>query len=301
MDNLISSVPKGTKETFWVLISSSTVFIFLRFYYKQRRGRGLHRDDLVLFAAWLPLVANGIIITVILDLLNSAQTTPPSVDTLNSMVLLGMFSTTLSLMSQAWSKSSFAITLLYVSDGWMAYFLWFAIISINSLVGTAALLFWIGCTPLEKSWRPLVEGTCWDVRINIVFNIIVSAYSGVMDLLFAAMSWKIILPLNLEIKEKMGCVIAMSMGIFAGAAAFIKCSKFPSIDPENMGDTMQLAIWSVVEPAVTIIAASIPALRLLVRSFAAKKQPAAKDAEEKFASDPSHTFHSRRLRRGTQT
>lgn len=53
MDNLISSVPKGTKETFWVLISSSTVFIFLRFYYKQRRGRGLHRDDLVLFAAWV--------------------------------------------------------------------------------------------------------------------------------------------------------------------------------------------------------------------------------------------------------
>ncbi|PKS04861.1 hypothetical protein jhhlp_008225 [Lomentospora prolificans] len=180
------------------------------------------------------------------------------------LVLLGMCSTTLAITSQSWSKTSFALTLLSVSDGWMSYFLWFAILSINILLGLGALFFWVSCTPLDKAWHPLVEGTCWDPSIIIMFGIISSVYSGFMDLTFSALAWKIILPLNLNIREKMACGVAMSMGVFAGVAAFIKASKIPSIDPNNGQDSMQLAIWGVAEPAVTIMAASVPALRLLI-------------------------------------
>lgn len=42
---------------------------------------------------------------------------------------------------------------------------------------------------------------------------------------------------------------------------------------------MQLAIWGVAEPAVTIMAASIPAMRLLVRKITAPK-PEFLDEEE---------------------
>lgn len=34
-----------------------------------------------------------------------------------------------------------------------------------------------------------------------------------MDLVFAMIPWKIIMPLNMNPREKLGCVVAMSMGI----------------------------------------------------------------------------------------
>lgn len=54
-------------------------------------------------------------------------------------------------------------------------------------------------------------------------------------------------------------------------AAFVKCSKFLEISPGGTGDSMQLAIWGVAEPAVTIIAASMPTLRLFVRKLTGPK------------------------------
>lgn len=88
---------------------------------------------------------------------------------------------TLAVVSQSWSKTSFAVTLLYISDGWMSVFLWFAIVSMNILFGLGALFFWIGCTPVEKAWRPLVMGTCPDPSFNIVFGIVVSGMSAYHD------------------------------------------------------------------------------------------------------------------------
>jgi len=43
-----------------------------------------------------------------------------------------------SIVSAAWSKTSFAITLLRISDGWTYKFIWFIIISVNLSLGLAA-------------------------------------------------------------------------------------------------------------------------------------------------------------------
>ncbi|CAK7213449.1 hypothetical protein SBRCBS47491_001803 [Sporothrix bragantina] len=69
----------------------------------------------------------------------------------------------------------------------------------------------------------------------------------------------------MQFKEKLGVLVAMSMGILAGIVAFIKCSKIPETASSDMFDTAQLMIWDDAEVSVTIIAASIPALRLLIR------------------------------------
>lgn len=54
---------------------------------------------------------------------------------------------------------------------------------------------------------------------------------------------------------------------------------------------MQLAIWGVAEPAVTIMAASIPAMRLLVRKITAPKQELLN--EEGMNHVPQFLSHSR--------
>ncbi|CAI4215515.1 unnamed protein product [Parascedosporium putredinis] len=265
-------VDPSVKGVFWILISSATIFITLRLYYKYR-GQGLHRDDLVLFSSWLALLANGIIITVILDIATSTEIPADPAATFEKLIILGLFSTTLALLSQAWSKTSFAMTLLGITNNrsWITYFLWFAIVTMNVSFVMSAVIFWIQCRPLKGFWDNSVELQCWNPTISIAYGMAVSAYSGILDLAFALLPWKILLPLNLSTKEKIGCAIAMSMGIFAAVAAFVKCSKFLEITPGGTGDSMQLAIWGVAEPAVTIIAASMPTLRLFVRKLTGPK------------------------------
>ncbi|KEZ38936.1 hypothetical protein SAPIO_CDS10279 [Scedosporium apiospermum] len=224
----------STKAEIWSLASCSAVFLFTRLYSK-RRNNGWHFDDLVLFMSWIAVVINVTLITII-ENTRPRHGTPP-IEIINRLALTGLFSLTFAVLSQAWSKTSFAVTLLYISEIQMKFFLWFAIISINISFGIGALLFWI------------------------------DLYSGLMDLAFVSVSWKIITPLHLRRKEKIGALAAMSMGVLAAVAAFIKASKFPSLRLGSGGDAMQLGIWGVVEPAVTIMAASTPALRLQLRKI----------------------------------
>lgn len=70
-----------------------------------------------------------------------------------------------------WSKTSFAITVLRISDGWVRRFIWVMIITINLTLGFGALSTYIQCTPSEKLWRPTMEGKCWPKETIIRYNI----------------------------------------------------------------------------------------------------------------------------------
>ncbi|KAK4646798.1 hypothetical protein QC761_213980 [Podospora bellae-mahoneyi] len=189
---------------------------------------------------------------------------------LNDMFLIGQITVTLAICSQAWSKTSFAISLLMIHDGIHGktrVFIWFAIVSMNMLFGVSAMLFWVGCTPLEKAWHPFMRGTCWSPNVVITYGIFASAYSGVMDLVLAIIPWKIIMNLQMQTREKIGVALAMSMGVFAAASAFIKCSSLPELGGRDFPhDGVTLVIWGNAEAAVTIMAASVPMLRALVRT-----------------------------------
>jgi len=96
---------------------------------------------------------------------------------LNDMYLIGQISITLIICAAAWSKTSFGITLLMISDGIHGktrIFIWFALVSMNLLLGVTAMLFWVGCTPLEKAWHPFIRGTCWSPNVIITYNIFTS-------------------------------------------------------------------------------------------------------------------------------
>jgi hypothetical protein len=122
--------------------------------------------------------------------------------------------------------------MLLISDGIHGktrIFVWFAIVSMNLLFGFVGMFFWIGCTPVEKAWHPFMRGSCWSPNIIITYGIFVSAYSGILDLVFAIIPWQIVLRMQMERREKIGVALAMSMGVFAAAAAFIKCSSLPEL------------------------------------------------------------------------
>ena len=78
---------------------------------------------------------------------------------------------TFSLVAAIWSKTSFALTLLRLTEGRTRALVWFIMISMNIAMGLSAVFIWVQCTPVRKSWDPLIEGTCWSPTVITRYNI----------------------------------------------------------------------------------------------------------------------------------
>lgn len=176
------------------------------------------------------------------------------------MPLLVNISATFAILAAAWSKTSFAITLLRISQGWVWALVWCIIVSMNVLLGLSALFNWIQCSPVEKSWNPTVQGTCYPMGRIVDYlmvstgktftpfvshsnmftsNAAIKGYSAAMDIILALLPWKLIWPLNMRKKEKIGAIVAMSMGVFAGITGIIKLAQTPRM---KEGDVCKLGL-----------------------------------------------------------
>jgi hypothetical protein len=125
------------------------------------------------------------------------------------ITMAGTFSVTASI----WSKTSFGITLLHLTDGWAKKATWGIIISMNIAMALSALFPWVNCTPINKVWDMFAAGTCWDPKIMVRYNIFSGVYSSCADIALALLPWQFIWGLQMKQKEKIGVGIAMSMGI----------------------------------------------------------------------------------------
>lgn len=86
-----------------------------------------------------------------------------------------------------------------------------------------------------------------------------------MDFALVGMAWIVVSKLHMRNRrEKFGVGLAMSMGLIAGATSIVKAVIFPTLSSGDITFTSaSLHIWSMVEPSVTIIATSIPLLRVI--------------------------------------
>lgn len=86
-----------------------------------------------------------------------------------NMAYIAVYAGFFSVLSAAWSKTSFGLTMLRLCTGWVKWFIWFIIITVNAILGVAMLLMWVKCQPFNKIWEPEVEGTCIDGKIIVYF------------------------------------------------------------------------------------------------------------------------------------
>ena len=225
------------------------------------------------------------------------------------------------------SKMSFAMTLLRLVDGKTRMFVWFVIVSSTLLASLSMLFLWVQCNPVAKNWQPMLPGTCWNPNVNVIIGIAGGVYSTLGDWVLALLPWKVIWKLQMQRKEKIGVGIAMSMGILfvrplaggwrlwltlisAGVTSLIKVSKIPVLaggdftcrfappkipvvvvaDFSPAVEGTYLILWSAAEASATIMAASIPVLRVLFRRIKATTQ-------QRYGGTGDVTTH----RRGTRT
>lgn len=118
-----------------------------------------------------------------------------------------------SILATCWSKTSFAISLLRISDGRVRWFIWFVIITVNLVLGSNGAIQWAQCWPVAKRWHYELEGECFPSKTVQNYNTFVAAYSGLMDIILALLPWKIIWTVAINKREKLGAMVAMSAGL----------------------------------------------------------------------------------------
>ncbi|KAH6843453.1 putative integral membrane protein [Chaetomium sp. MPI-CAGE-AT-0009] len=252
---------------FWLLTTLASFFLGLRLYCKFLRGRSLWWDDHFLIASWVSLVVSAATTSVCVSLDYGKNLYDMRPENLPKMPFIAVFAGFFSVLAAAWSKTSFALTLLRLSGGWMKAVIWFIIITMNAILGTAMLFMWIKCQPFAKVWDSSLDGWCIDPNKIVVLFQWSAGWSGSADLVLALLPWRILFTMrqSLSTKERLGIALAMSMGVVAGVASFVKLAMLPNLTGDPT-DTVAVTIWGSAEGALTIIAASIPVLRVLVRS-----------------------------------
>ncbi|KAK0614424.1 hypothetical protein B0T14DRAFT_438922 [Immersiella caudata] len=252
----------------WVLTAIASIFLALRLYCKISVNRRIWWDDGILLASYICLLIQASLTTFLVSVGYGLHIWDfPKENFAPGFLIPIAVRGTFSLVALTWSKTAFGVTLLRLTTGGMRYAVWFIIITVNITLGLSALMGWVQCKPLSAMWDPSVVGDCWDRNIAKDYNIFSGAYSGAMDFALALLPWKLLMGLQMRKTEKIGAATAMSMGVLAGIAALVKTVNIPKLYSNDIYDSAQLMIWDTAEAAVTIVAASIPVLRVLLKNI----------------------------------
>ena len=159
----------------WALAALSTLLLGLRLYCKLSRRRRLWWDDYVLIAAWVALIYSIALQTVAVGYGLGIPYGDLSDEAISQLGLYSMAAGFGSILATCWSKTSFAMTLLRISDGRMRRFVRFIIITVNLVLGSNGLILWIQCWPVKKTWHFHLPGSCFQAELGRNYNTAVTS------------------------------------------------------------------------------------------------------------------------------
>lgn len=136
----------------------------------------------------------------------------PPADIPRIVLELGVVSA-LAIFAIAWSKTSFGITIYRLARNWLRWLVLGAMAAMNVCSLLQVIFIRAKCDPIPKSWHPELPGTCWDSDATNGYALFNAVLSGVCDVLFALLPWRLLWGLGMRTKEKFGLVLAMSMGV----------------------------------------------------------------------------------------
>ncbi|KAJ4313845.1 hypothetical protein N0V84_009200 [Fusarium piperis] len=267
----VDSEERGTRllAACWVLAAASAVLLFLRIYCKLWRGRGLWWDDHLLIISWASLAIAVSINTYLVSLGFGRHMWTISDEDKKTINLFTILVATFGILATTLSKTSFAVTLYRIATNhWMKYFLIFIIVTINISMNLIWIFGLAKCTPLEKVWDSSVKGTCWDRKKLLKYQLFAAYYSAILDFVLAFLPWPILMGMSMRRRERLGVAVAMSLGAIAGVCAIVKAVLVVNMTSTDVTyDRVDLTIWTLTEPAASIMAVCIPVLRMLYREL----------------------------------
>ncbi|TWU77311.1 hypothetical protein ED733_004934 [Metarhizium rileyi] len=131
-----------------------------------------------------------------------------------------------------------------------------------------SLLFTFICVPVEKLWRPDVEGRC----VSELGVWLANAGSTILsDMVILLLPMPQVWKLQLRTLEKLGLTLVFGLGFFAVFASSFRVWVLFHYSKHDVSYTLApLLAWSDIEMSAGIISACLPTMRPIVRLATAK-------------------------------
>ncbi|KAI1328336.1 hypothetical protein F5Y16DRAFT_419995 [Xylariaceae sp. FL0255] len=287
--------------TNWVLTTLTAAFLGLRVYCKISRHRVLWWDDYILIIAFFANVAGCALLSYSISLGFADPHAVIGEWAASQLNITGVVQAILFAISSDLSKTSFSITLLRFTEGRIRQVVIGLAVLLNIVYFFTTLAIFFKCVPFTI----FPADKCWTTWQFLQFSIFGAVFSAVFDFTLALVPWFLVRHLNMKRTEKLGVAIAMSFGSLAGITAIVRGAYLPLLNTPNFSSSgTTLAIWYVAEACATIIAASIPVLRVLLkdinlssagRYFGGSKKYAKSRDMESGSKTKSSALHSSRV------
>lgn len=129
------------------------------------------------------------------------------------------------------SKLAFAVMLIPLTNGWTRYYVWFSIVTTALFATPMAIMPWVQCKPLVKTFVDFWPGECINKRPSVIYGEFASStfppsllseavfanpaivWSALIDFTLALLPWKLLWALQMRTAEKVGVMVAMSLGL----------------------------------------------------------------------------------------
>ncbi|KAI0007092.1 GPCR, PTH11-type [Xylariaceae sp. FL0662B] len=255
-----------------IIACISTIVILLRVYARSwvvRRDKVWGWEDSFIVAGYLAFFASGIFAV------KAAYFGLGTRDTsLNDFLKVRcteylLYSQVLYGFSMPFIKASVMFTLLRITREkkyrWPLYGM-LAVASIMALVGILASLLY--CKPTRAYWNPLL-GTCGNFMVVVNIGYAWTAVGIVTDWMCAIIPFLVVRKLQMARRTKTVVMIILSLGALASAATIVRAPylQYYLATSNQLYWNGHIMIWCLVESGIGLIAACLPALRILVRTY----------------------------------
>ncbi|PMD58647.1 uncharacterized protein K444DRAFT_724157, partial [Hyaloscypha bicolor E] len=143
---------------------------------------------------------------------------------------------------------------------WFRFTVWATIICVATSATITTLMAIFQCIPIQSIWNPALPKTCIDVN---TFSIATSAVNTALDVVIIMIPLPELNTLNLHWKQKIGVFGVFLTGGFATATSITRL--FFLVNFETSRDAT--LIWSIFELNISLICASLPAIRPLLSHY----------------------------------
>lgn len=106
-----------------------------------------------------------------------------------------------------------------------------------------ALSLVLACSPVDKSWNPLRDGSCLPPGPSFTGYAIVTIVS---DVVVALLPVPVLLRLNVRLDKKLGLVAIFMLGLFTTLCSILRYLQINRIQYGDGNSTM-LVLWGVIE------------------------------------------------------
>ncbi|RDA93766.1 hypothetical protein CP533_0277 [Ophiocordyceps camponoti-saundersi (nom. inval.)] len=114
----------------------------------------------------------------------------------------------------------------------------------------------LACTPVAKSWKPLMAGSCLPPGPSFTGYAIVTIVS---DIVVAILPIPVLLKLNIRLEKKIGLIGIFMLGLFTTLCSIMRYTQINRIQYGDGNSTM-LVLWGTIEFNVGNMVSSLPFL-----------------------------------------